>query len=68
MKEQLLNTSKAFWSAMERADEAGMREIADAECTFVHIGVTCRFPHAPELSLFMIPQSGGFLNRRLSVF
>lgn len=42
MKEQLLNTSKAFWSAMERADEAGMREIADAECTFVHIGVTCR--------------------------
>lgn len=26
---------------MEQADEAGMRAIADENCTFVHIGMTC---------------------------
>jgi len=39
---KLLETSKNFWSAMEAADEAGMRAIADANCTFVHIGMTCK--------------------------
>lgn len=27
---------------MEHADEAGMREIADKDCNFVHIGITCK--------------------------
>lgn len=38
----LLETSQRFWSAMEQADESGMREIADPNCTFVHIGMTCK--------------------------
>lgn len=41
-EKKLLETSKKFWSAMETADEAGMRAIADANCTFVHIGMTCK--------------------------
>ncbi|MCC8102680.1 MAG: nuclear transport factor 2 family protein [Clostridiales bacterium] len=41
MKEKLLEISKTFWNAMEHADEDGMRRIADAGCTFVHIGITC---------------------------
>ena len=39
---KILDTSRRFWSAMEQADEVGMREIADENCTFVHIGVTCK--------------------------
>ena len=27
---------------MEHADEAGMRAIADPNCNFVHIGITCK--------------------------
>ncbi|MCD7807072.1 MAG: hypothetical protein LUH19_07000 [Lachnospiraceae bacterium] len=27
---------------MEHADEAGMRATADQDCTFVHIGITCK--------------------------
>ncbi len=42
MEEKLLEASKKFWDAMERADEAGMREIADPACNFVHIGITCK--------------------------
>ena len=42
MKEKIIETSKRFWDAMEHADEAGMREIADPNCSFVHIGVTCK--------------------------
>lgn len=42
MKEKVLEASKKFWDAMERANEAGMREIADPNCNFVHIGITCR--------------------------
>lgn len=42
MKEKVLETSRRFWTAMEHADEAGMREIADANCSFVHIGITCK--------------------------
>ena len=40
MENKVLETSKRFWEVMERADEAGMREIADPACQFVHIGVT----------------------------
>ena len=40
LNDQLIETSKCFWDAMEHADEAGMRAIADPACTFVHIGIT----------------------------
>lgn len=38
----VLGASQRFWAAMEKADEAGMRSIAEPGCTFVHIGVTCK--------------------------
>ncbi len=40
-EEAVIQASKDFWSAMENADGAGMRAIADPGCTFVHIGMTC---------------------------
>ena len=40
--DQLLTVSQKFWDAMEHADEAGMRACADANCNFVHIGITCK--------------------------
>lgn len=39
---QVLDASQRFWTAMEAADEAGMRDVADSNCTFVHIGMTCK--------------------------
>lgn len=42
MNQQVLEASKAFWNAMEHSDEAGMRAVADPNCNFVHIGITCR--------------------------
>jgi len=41
MKQKCAELSRKFWSALERADVDGMRAIADPECMFVHIGVTC---------------------------
>lgn len=41
-EKRILDTSKQFWSAMEQADEDGMRMIADTDCTFVHTGMTCK--------------------------
>ena len=41
MKEKAFAQSKAFWSALEKADVDGMRAVADPKCMFVHIGVTC---------------------------
>ncbi len=41
MEQQILDLSKAFWEAMETADEQGMRKYADSKCMFTHIGVTC---------------------------
>ena len=41
MKEKALAQSKAFWSALEKADVGGMQAVADPKCMFVHIGVTC---------------------------
>lgn len=38
----VLNASEKFWTAMEAADEAGMRAGCDPNCTFVHIGMTCK--------------------------
>ncbi len=40
LNDQLIETSQRFWDAMEHADEAGMRAVADPKCTFVHIGIT----------------------------
>ena len=39
---QVLDASQRFWTAMKRSDEAGMRDVADPDCTFVHIGMTCK--------------------------
>lgn len=39
---QVLDASQRFWTAMEAADETGMRAVADPNCTFVHIGMTCK--------------------------
>lgn len=41
MKEKVLETSRAFWTALEKADTAGMEAVCDPSVTFVHIGVTC---------------------------
>lgn len=38
----VLDVSERFWTAMEQADEEGMRAAADPNCTFVHIGMTCK--------------------------
>lgn len=38
MEGQLIKRSQDFWYAMEHADEAGMRVVADPRCEFVHIG------------------------------
>ena len=41
IKQELIELSRAFWTATEKADEQAMRRIADENCTFVHIGMTC---------------------------
>lgn len=41
-EQAVLDASGRFWSAMESADEAGMRAVADPNCTVVHIGMTCK--------------------------
>lgn len=38
----VLEASETFWTAMEAADEEGMRSVSDPNCTFVHIGMTCK--------------------------
>ena len=46
--EKILETSKKFWEAMEHADADGMRAVADPNCNFVHIGMTCKLEHEIE--------------------
>ena len=48
MENKVLETSKKFWQVMEQADEAGMRAIADPECNFVHIGISCKLDQEIE--------------------
>lgn len=55
MNEELIKLSQQFWSAMEHADEAGMRAIAAPGCMFVHIGMTCGLD--PEIGAYT---SGAF--------
>lgn len=40
-EKSVLTVSEQFWTAMENADESGMRESADERCVFVHMGVVC---------------------------
>ncbi len=40
-QDRILEVSDAFWNAMEKADEQGMREYANEDCKFVHIGIAC---------------------------
>ena len=47
----VLDVSERFWTAMEQADEAGMRAAADPNCTFVHIGMTCKLDQ--EISFYI---------------
>ena len=46
--QQILENSMKFWTAMEQADEAGMRAVADPDCGFVHIGMTCKLDQEIE--------------------
>ena len=48
MENKVLETSKNFWQVIEQADEAGMRAIADPECNFVHIGISCKLDQEIE--------------------
>lgn len=48
MEKQLTAASDRFWKAMENADETGMRACASADCTFVHIGITCQLDQEIE--------------------
>ncbi len=48
MENKVLETSKKFWQVIEQADEAGMRAIADPECNFVHIGISCKLDQEIE--------------------
>ncbi|MBO4889048.1 MAG: nuclear transport factor 2 family protein [Firmicutes bacterium] len=41
MEQKVLETSRAFWNALEKADVKGMEAICDPSVVFVHIGVTC---------------------------
>lgn len=41
MENTILELSRKFWDAMEKADEEGMRAIAHPDCKFTHIGITC---------------------------
>ncbi len=40
MSDKVIETSKKFWTAMENVDADEMRNIAEENASFVHIGVT----------------------------
>lgn len=41
MENKIIDTSKKFWTALEKSDTATMRSLCDPECYFVHIGGNC---------------------------
>lgn len=45
MRETVLALSGKFWEGMLYADEAAMREVADPDCCFVHIGMNADLDH-----------------------
>lgn len=49
MKKELLETSNKFWKAIKEADVKTMRDIANNNCTFVHIGGNCNLDKEMEL-------------------
>ena len=68
--DQLLTVSQKFWEAMEHADEAGMRACADANCNFVHIGITCKLDKEIEFyaSRALQPTGITFHSQKAEVF
>lgn len=70
MKNDVLETSRKFWDAMEHADEAGMRAIADPACQFVHIGITAGLNQEIEFytSGALQPTEIKFRDQKASVF
>ena len=70
MEEKILETSKKFWKAMECADGAGMRAVADPNCNFVHIGVTCKLDK--EISFYtdklFVPTELKFNSQTVDIF
>ena len=48
MRETVLALSGKFWDGMLYADEAAMREVADPDCCFVHIGMNADLDHEIE--------------------
>lgn len=69
-EKNVLDVSKRFWTAMENADENGMREIADERCVFVHIGMTCNLDDeiAAYTSGMFSPTSIVFHGKNVNVF
>ena len=70
MKEKIIETSRKFWDVMEHADEEGMRAIADPDCRFVHIGITCGLDKEIEFytSGAFKPTQIKFNNRDVTVY
>ena len=70
MSEKILTISEKFWDAMERADEQGMRSVADPNCNFVHIGITCKLDKEIEFytSGAFQPTNITFHNKTAEVF
>lgn len=67
--DQLLTVSQKFWEAMEHADEAGMRACADANCNFVHIGITCKLDKEIEFYTRALQPTGiTFHSQKVEVF
>ncbi len=70
MTEKIIETSKKFWDYMEHADEIGMRSIADKNCKFVHIGITCGLDKEIEFytSGVFKPTEVKFNSQEVSIF
>ncbi len=70
MENKVLETSKKFWQVMEQADEAGMRQIADPNCNFVHIGISCKLDKEIEFytSGAFQPTEIKFNDRKADIF
>lgn len=70
MEEKILEVSRKFWDAMEHADESGMRALADENCNFVHIGITCKLDKEIEFytSGAFQPTEIRFNSRKADIF
>ncbi len=70
MEQQFLDLSNGFWTAMEAADEQGMRKYADPGCMFTHIGVTCGLEQEIECYVTKLfqPTKIEFHNKSVNIF